>query len=84
MIEDHEESQEESPAKKPANANDTSTKESRKGKCPSDKSSRKGKGSDRPFKVRETPSSLRVKRQQHGLIDSAPKPNLHDEVSKTH
>jgi len=84
MIEDHEESQDESLAKRPANANNTSTKESRKGKIPSEKISRKGKGSERPFKAGETPSSLRVKRQQHGLIDSAPKPNLHDEVSKTH
>ena len=83
MIEDHEESQDEGLAKRPANANDTSAKESRKGKIPSEKISRKGKGSERPFKAGETPSSLRVKRQQHGLSDSAPKPSLHDEASKT-
>ena len=83
MIEDHEESQDESLAKRPANANNTSTKESRKGKIPSEHISRKGKGSDRLLKVGETPLSLRVKRQQHGLNDSAPKPSLHDEASKT-
>ena len=83
MIEDHEESQDEGLTKRPANASDTSTKESRKGKIPSEKISRKGKGLERPFKAGETPSSLRVKRQQHGLSDSSPKPSVHDGASKT-
>jgi len=83
MIEDHEESQDEGLAKRPANANDTSAKESRKGKIPSEKISRKGKGSERPFKAGEILSSLRVKGQHHGLRDSVREPSLHHEVSKT-
>ena len=83
MIEDHEESQDEGFAKRPTNANDASTKESREGKIPLENVSRKGKGPDRSFKAGETPSSLKDKRQQHGLNGSAPKPGLHDEANRT-
>ena len=44
MMKDDEESQDEGLAKRPAKANDTSTKESRKGKIPSEKVSEREKG----------------------------------------
>ena len=83
MIDDHEESQDEGFAKMPKNANNAYTKESRKGKIPLEKVSRKGKGPDRSCKVGEAPSSLKEKRQQHGLNGLVPKPGLHDEADRT-
>ena len=80
LIENHEESQDEGFAKRPKNAN--IHQEIPKGEIRSEKVSQKEKGPERTYKVGETPSSLKGKRQQHDLNGSARKPSLHEEANK--
>ena len=58
MIEDCEESQDEGLAKRPTNANDGSTKESRKGTIPSERISRQGKGRKDPLRLEKLSLAL--------------------------
>ena len=60
MIEDHKESQDEGFAKRPTNANDASTKESREGKIPLEKVSRKGKDQTEVLRWEKLPRALRT------------------------